>query len=135
MSKRLAVSGLWQKTQKDADPGDRHRQPRLVPAHAHSLLTSCARAVTVSFIARFGLEVKMVRFAIALLFVIGTAAVVSGPAGPFRTVNVRAADAPATSARDILRILQKNCQSCHRPGQIAPMSLLTYQDARPWARS
>jgi|KBSMisStaDraftv2_1062788.scaffolds.fasta_scaffold21088_3 hypothetical protein len=77
----------------------------------------------------------MVRFAIALLFVIGTAAVVSGPAGPFRTVNVRAADAPVTFARDILPILQKNCQSCHRPGQIAPMSLLTYQDARPWARS
>src|SRR5262249_30655691 len=30
---------------------------------------------------------------------------------------------------------QRNCQSCHRPGQIGPMSLLTYQDARPWARS
>jgi hypothetical protein len=32
-------------------------------------------------------------------------------------------------------IFQKSCQNCHRPGSIAPMSLLTYEDARPWARS
>src|SRR5499427_771447 len=41
---------------------------------------------------------------------------------------------PVTFTKDVLPILQKNCQSCHRPGQIAPMSLLTYQDVRPWAR-
>lgn len=40
-----------------------------------------------------------------------------------------------TFAKDVLPILQKNCQSCHRPGQVAPMSLLTYQDARPWAKA
>src|SRR5438445_12609626 len=40
-----------------------------------------------------------------------------------------------TFTKDVLPILQKNCQSCHRPGQIAPMPLLTYDDARPWARS
>jgi hypothetical protein len=43
--------------------------------------------------------------------------------------------APATFSKDVAPILQKACQSCHRPGAIAPMSLLTYQDARPWARS
>src|SRR5579872_7545223 len=32
-------------------------------------------------------------------------------------------------------ILQKNCQVCHRPNTFAPMSLLTYEDARPWAKS
>jgi hypothetical protein len=48
---------------------------------------------------------------------------------------MRAADAAPTFTRDVLPILQKNCQSCHRPGQIAPMSLLTYDEARPWARS
>src|SRR5215471_87569 len=42
---------------------------------------------------------------------------------------------PATFEKDILPILQQNCQSCHRPGQIGPMPLLTYQQARPWARS
>jgi len=41
----------------------------------------------------------------------------------------------STFNKDVLPILQKNCQSCHRPGQIAPMSLLTYKDARPWAKS
>ncbi|MET0211781.1 MAG: cytochrome c [Vicinamibacterales bacterium] len=40
-----------------------------------------------------------------------------------------------TFNRDVMPILQKNCQTCHRPGQIAPMSLLTYKDARPWARA
>jgi hypothetical protein len=39
-----------------------------------------------------------------------------------------------TFTKDIAPILQAKCQDCHRPGQIAPMSLLTYQDARPWAR-
>jgi len=40
-----------------------------------------------------------------------------------------------TFTKDIAPILQRSCQSCHRPGQMAPMSLLTYQDVRPWARS
>jgi hypothetical protein len=40
-----------------------------------------------------------------------------------------------TFNKDILPILQKNCQSCHRPGQIAPMSFLSYADARPWAKA
>ena len=46
----------------------------------------------------------------------------------------QAAPSP-TFYQDVLPILQKNCQSCHRPGQIAPFSLLTYESARPWARS
>jgi hypothetical protein len=40
-----------------------------------------------------------------------------------------------TFNKDVLPILQKNCQSCHRPGEIAPFSLLTYNDARPWAKA
>ncbi len=42
---------------------------------------------------------------------------------------------PVTFNKDVLPILQKNCQTCHRPGEIAPMSLLTYTDARPWAKA
>ena len=68
-----------------------------------------------------------------------TRAVVAGlvgvVAGVAAAINMSAADAPPTFSRDVLPILQKNCQSCHRPGQIAPMSLLTYDEARPWARS
>jgi len=40
-----------------------------------------------------------------------------------------------TFARDVAPIFQRSCQNCHRPDSIAPMSLLTYEDARPWARS
>jgi hypothetical protein len=42
---------------------------------------------------------------------------------------------PVTFNKDVLPILQKNCQECHRPGEVAPMSLLTYPDARPWAKA
>ena len=53
-------------------------------------------------------------------------------------------DAPAqrvTYTKDVLPILQENCQTCHRPaaaglaGMIAPMSLMTYREVRPWAKS
>src|SRR3954463_7594480 len=37
---------------------------------------------------------------------------------------------PPTYHREVVRILQKNCQDCHRPGQVAPFSLLTYAQAR-----
>jgi len=40
-----------------------------------------------------------------------------------------------TFNKDVLPILQKNCQECHRPGEVAPMSFLTYKDARPWAQA
>jgi mono/diheme cytochrome c family protein len=43
-------------------------------------------------------------------------------------------DGLVTFNRDVLPILEKNCQGCHRPGQIAPMSFLTYEATRPWAR-
>ena len=48
---------------------------------------------------------------------------------------VAASNSPVTFNKDVLPVLQKNCQRCHRPGEIAPMSLLTYRDARPWAKA
>src|SRR5215475_10807680 len=50
------------------------------------------------------------------------------------SVSATVPDKP-TFTKDVLPIFQKSCQSCHRPGQMAPFSLLTYEDARPWARS
>src|SRR5439155_17059463 len=48
-----------------------------------------------------------------------------------------AASAPkqvtATYAKDVSRIVQAHCQECHRPGQIGPMPLLTYDDVSSWA--
>ena len=48
-----------------------------------------------------------------------------------------AADAPrqVTFSKDVAPIFQAKCQDCHQPNSIAPMSLITFQDARPWARS
>ena len=40
-----------------------------------------------------------------------------------------------TFSKDIAPIFQAKCQSCHQPDSIAPMSLITYQQSRPWARS
>jgi mono/diheme cytochrome c family protein len=40
-----------------------------------------------------------------------------------------------TYNRDVAPILYKNCVMCHRPNDIAPMSLLTYREAQPWARA
>ena len=46
-----------------------------------------------------------------------------------------AADAPVTFTKDVAPILYKSCVECHRPTMFAPMSLLTFEDARPWARA
>jgi mono/diheme cytochrome c family protein len=49
------------------------------------------------------------------------------------TSSARAAGRAVTFTRDVAPILQANCQGCHRPGEIAPFSLLTYDDAQSWA--
>src|ERR1700730_8936494 len=54
------------------------------------------------------------------------------------TMTAMAADSPVrqvTFSRDVAPIFQAKCQECHQPNSIAPMSLITFQDARPWARS
>src|SRR5205814_6549594 len=58
--------------------------------------------------------------------------VVVGLAAP-----VMAADTPkpVTFSKDIAPIFQAKCQECHQPNSIAPMSLITYQEARPWAKA
>jgi hypothetical protein len=40
-----------------------------------------------------------------------------------------------TFNKDVLPVLQKNCQVCHRPGEAAPMPLMTYKETRPWAKA
>ena len=45
------------------------------------------------------------------------------------------AEPPVTFTKDIAPILQRSCQHCHRPDSIAPMSLVTYDDVRPYARA
>ena len=51
------------------------------------------------------------------------------------TVARAATETPVTFSKDVLPVLQKSCQGCHRPGEAAPFSLLTYEEARPWAKA
>jgi hypothetical protein len=62
-----------------------------------------------------------------ILVAVFAAVAVAGPAS---------AQSPApTYSKDVAPILYKNCTNCHRPGEIAPMSLLTFADSRPWVKS
>jgi mono/diheme cytochrome c family protein len=47
----------------------------------------------------------------------------------------RAASPAPTFTKDVAPIIYNSCVTCHRPGEVAPMSLMTYQDVRPWAKS
>ena len=49
--------------------------------------------------------------------------------------NTSSVSRDVTFARDVAPILFANCAYCHRPGEVAPFSLLSYKDARPWAVS
>src|SRR3990170_3294580 len=63
---------------------------------------------------------------------------VVGPMDSATSVAVSAqqpAGADVTFTKDIAPILQRSCQNCHRPDGVAPMSLITYEDVRPWARA
>src|ERR1700754_4948565 len=64
-------------------------------------------------------------------FPLALATVVVGGVG----LTARQAPATPTYTKDVAPILYKNCTSCHRPGEIGPMSLLSYADARPHARN
>jgi len=51
------------------------------------------------------------------------------------TAALAADSSSVTFNRDVLPVLQRNCQTCHRPGEIGPMPLLTYEGTRPWAKA
>jgi mono/diheme cytochrome c family protein len=73
------------------------------------------------------------RFLVPALFVMSV--VVAAALPPATSAVSAAAPAAPTFDKDVLPILQNNCQECHRPGAIAPMSFMSYKDARPYARA
>jgi hypothetical protein len=75
------------------------------------------------------------RFAELRPILLGLAGVIAITSAAAAQTAKPASTSPVTFTKDVAPILQRSCQKCHRPGSIAPMSLLTYQDARPWARS
>src|SRR5262249_29247244 len=54
---------------------------------------------------------------------------------PLFTYAAETTNTPITFTKDIAPILQEKCEACHRPDSIAPMSLVTYEEARPWAKA
>src|SRR5436190_2512665 len=64
-----------------------------------------------------------------------TAALVLGAASVMTVQTAPAPSAVPTFAKDVAPILFDKCASCHREGEIAPMTLLSYEDARPWAKA
>src|SRR4030095_12820435 len=73
-------------------------------------------------------RISVVAFSMALLLM-GALVWAAAPATGQDTAKV------VTFHKDVLPLLQKNCQSCHRPGQIGPFSMLTYKETRPWAKA
>ena len=61
--------------------------------------------------------------------------VVAFASSPLTAGQSPTSQSQVTFTKDVAPIFQNNCQVCHRPGSMAPMSLLTYEQARPWARS
>jgi len=77
------------------------------------------------------LETRALVLVVAGVMCIGMAATVILGA---QQVAPAAAASPTFSA-DVAPILYARCVTCHRPGEVAPMSLITYKDVRPWAGS
>ena len=73
------------------------------------------------------------KLSIGLAVVLSAAVGLTAPAGVRAQAGQAAGD--VTFSKDIAPILQRSCQNCHRPDGVAPMSLVTYDDVRPWARS
>ena len=63
------------------------------------------------------------------------AGVALAPAFPAPALAQDSANAEVTFTKDIAPILQRSCQKCHRPNALAPMSLIDYEEVRPWARA
>src|SRR6201997_4874521 len=72
-------------------------------------------------------------FKVAVPALLAAAALVIGTLGA--TAQTAPPQAQVTFTRDVAPIFYRSCVRCHRPDEIAPMSLLTYNDARPWARA
>ena len=71
------------------------------------------------------------------LVAIAAVGLVAGIAGTSRVSTEQATPhrASPTFTKDVAPIVYKHCAQCHRPGEVAPMSLLSYEDVRPWARA
>ena len=73
--------------------------------------------------------------AVTLVSIWGPAAALAQSRATATAPQSAAATNAPTFTRDVAPILYERCVTCHRPGEVAPMSLITYADVRPWARA
>ncbi len=71
---------------------------------------------------------RNIKFAVVPLFILCAFVVVSAGRSKSRPQT-------PTFNKEVVRLFQKDCQTCHHPGDIAPFSLMTYAESRPWARA
>src|SRR5439155_20985910 len=107
-------------------PGHRTRGETVGELRIREPIASCG---CLEF-AHFKKERGMTRVLVFVLLAAMTAFGTEMRAAPVTTDQAN----PVTCNKDVLPILQNNCKTCHSPSGIAPMSLLTYENARPWAK-
>lgn len=78
---------------------------------------------------------NILQFSVLALIVIASAFVSLPAISANSAVNELRSEEVATFNKHVAPIFFKNCAECHRPGEAAPMSLLSYKEARPWAKS
>ena len=86
---------------------------------------------------RKSLPVATLGFVLAAFVMLVLITVIALPASAQAPSNAvgNSAQPQVTFAKDVVPILQAKCQDCHRAGGMAPMSLVTYEETRPWARA
>src|SRR4026209_1002789 len=81
------------------------------------------------------LLIKLSVCTVVLVGVSGSVGMAKSQRGPSPAKTVAASQPTPTFTKDIAPILYKNCVTCHRPGEVAPMSLISYNDVRPWSKA
>ena len=76
-----------------------------------------------------------IRYSRRAPFALLSAMLLAAVAAPVPALAQAGAEHEVTFSKDVAPILQRSCQKCHRPNAIAPMSLIDYDEVRPWARA
>src|SRR5262245_21531163 len=82
---------------------------------------------------RHRLMILLIALAVAIALLASTKALAAQAGLATEGSNGFDRSQPVTFTRDVAPILQANCQVCHQAGSIGPMSLMTYEEVRPWA--
>src|SRR5262245_66683442 len=77
----------------------------------------------------------MKKYRVVLITLIGLGAVILLALPASQAIEMKSTEPVVTFTKDVAPIFFKSCAECHRPGESAPFSVLSYKDVRPWAKS